>query len=246
MKSTKKAFTVVELIVVITILAILGTIAFISLGSYTGDARNAKRTDAVSKIATSIENALIDGKAAASFAADNTSALTSIAVNGVTGASVTGYQAGEANYTALNIKAEDFKDPSNDASYVVGATGSNQYEVAAALETNGAKEARVMGNWSPRTVVSSTATGAIDGNTFVIASGSDINKIRKGDTVDIGTGTDLVVQKVSRDGLTLTFTDLTSATGTEVALAEAESDGLIGSEADLAVAVIEGGAALPY
>ncbi|MDR1987995.1 MAG: prepilin-type N-terminal cleavage/methylation domain-containing protein [Candidatus Peribacteria bacterium] len=30
-KSTKKAFTLVELIVVVTILAILGTIAFISL-----------------------------------------------------------------------------------------------------------------------------------------------------------------------------------------------------------------------
>jgi prepilin-type N-terminal cleavage/methylation domain-containing protein len=36
-------FTLIELIVVITILAILGTIAFISLQGYSADARNSKR-----------------------------------------------------------------------------------------------------------------------------------------------------------------------------------------------------------
>ena len=116
MKSTKKAFTLVELIVVITILAILGTIAFISLGSYTGDARNAKRTDGISKIATSIENALIDGKNAISFAANSDSALSSISVAGDAAPVLgTDYNAGDANYTALNIKAADFVDPNSDA-----------------------------------------------------------------------------------------------------------------------------------
>jgi prepilin-type N-terminal cleavage/methylation domain-containing protein len=42
MKKIQKGFTLVELIVVITILAILGTIAFISLGGYAQDAKNAK------------------------------------------------------------------------------------------------------------------------------------------------------------------------------------------------------------
>jgi prepilin-type N-terminal cleavage/methylation domain-containing protein len=45
MRNTKKqAFTLVELIVVITILAILGTIAFISLQGYSQDAKNSKVT----------------------------------------------------------------------------------------------------------------------------------------------------------------------------------------------------------
>ncbi|MDR0772641.1 MAG: type II secretion system GspH family protein [Candidatus Peribacteria bacterium] len=53
-KSTKRAFTLVELIVVITILAILGTIAFISLQGYSADARNSKRQNDVNSIAQKI------------------------------------------------------------------------------------------------------------------------------------------------------------------------------------------------
>ena len=51
----KKAFTLVELIVVITILAILGTIAFISLQWYSRDARDSTRISDISAIKTSLE-----------------------------------------------------------------------------------------------------------------------------------------------------------------------------------------------
>jgi len=50
-----KAFTLVELIVVITILAILWTIAFISLQWYSRDARDSKRAADINNIKTSIE-----------------------------------------------------------------------------------------------------------------------------------------------------------------------------------------------
>lgn len=55
----KKAFTLVELIVVITILAILWTIAFISLSGYSADARDAKRLSDTSSLLSkiNIENA---------------------------------------------------------------------------------------------------------------------------------------------------------------------------------------------
>ncbi|MDD2745529.1 MAG: type II secretion system protein, partial [Candidatus Gracilibacteria bacterium] len=39
----KKAFTLIELIVVITILAILGTIGFLSIGGYSSKARDSAR-----------------------------------------------------------------------------------------------------------------------------------------------------------------------------------------------------------
>jgi prepilin-type N-terminal cleavage/methylation domain-containing protein len=61
MRNTKKqAFTLVELIVVITILAILGTIAFMSLQGYSNDARIAKVTTDVNTIAQKINVATTD------------------------------------------------------------------------------------------------------------------------------------------------------------------------------------------
>jgi len=55
MNKQKNAFTLVELIVVITILAILWTIAFISLQWYSKDARDSIRISDISNIKTSLE-----------------------------------------------------------------------------------------------------------------------------------------------------------------------------------------------
>jgi prepilin-type N-terminal cleavage/methylation domain-containing protein len=55
MKLQKQAFTLVELIVVITILAILGTIAFISMQSYSKTARDSVRVADIKNIETSLE-----------------------------------------------------------------------------------------------------------------------------------------------------------------------------------------------
>jgi prepilin-type N-terminal cleavage/methylation domain-containing protein len=55
------AFTLVELIVVITILAILGTIAFISLQGYSADARNSKRTSDINNIQSAISIKMAEG-----------------------------------------------------------------------------------------------------------------------------------------------------------------------------------------
>ena len=58
--SCKKWFTLIELIVVITILAILWTIAFIALQWYSRDARDATRISDMSRIKTSLELFTID------------------------------------------------------------------------------------------------------------------------------------------------------------------------------------------
>ncbi|MDR1945516.1 MAG: type II secretion system GspH family protein [Candidatus Peribacteria bacterium] len=51
----KKAFTLVELIVVITILAILATISFITLQGFTSQARDAKRVSDIRSLISKIE-----------------------------------------------------------------------------------------------------------------------------------------------------------------------------------------------
>jgi prepilin-type N-terminal cleavage/methylation domain-containing protein len=60
MKLQKQAFTLVELIVVITILAILGTIAFISLQWYSKSSRDSVRISDISKIKSSLDLFHID------------------------------------------------------------------------------------------------------------------------------------------------------------------------------------------
>ena len=55
MINIKKAFTLVELIVVITILAILWTIAFLSFQWYSRDARDSVRTSDIDNIRSSLE-----------------------------------------------------------------------------------------------------------------------------------------------------------------------------------------------
>ncbi|ATU05611.1 hypothetical protein BKN14_04155 [Candidatus Gracilibacteria bacterium HOT-871] len=57
----KKAFTLVELIIVITILAVLAAIAFLNLNGYTGDARDSVRVSDLKNIQKTMELSLGEG-----------------------------------------------------------------------------------------------------------------------------------------------------------------------------------------
>jgi len=114
MKNTNKGFTLVELIVVITILAILGTIAFISLQGYSQDAKNSKVATDLSSLASKI-NIVTSSKDAVvlnSLVGTDTSGD-----NGVSGTwagiliTATNYKVGTMDFGKLKENATNFKDP---------------------------------------------------------------------------------------------------------------------------------------
>ncbi len=234
-KSTKKAFTLVELIVVIVILAILGTIAFISLQGHSADARNTKRTSDLSQISSAITTENAQGTPLVSFVNYVTgSTLSGVALGwaSATGLTTSEYVAGTPNYTALGVKEDDFKDP-NEKPYVLAVTTkiSGKYEAAASMEDGaGANIAKVVGTYSPRANNAYTTDNieSIDStNSLIIITDSTANFFKKDDVISDGTNT-WTITKVSNDGLTLTVSSTSGFTATWVLNLEySESTGLI-------------------
>lgn len=136
MKKVQKGFTLVELIVVITILAILGTIAFISLQGYSQDAKNSKVSSDIRTLASAIETKLTESSisihdlntnsATATMGnhVDTASGSTATFASGVLLANATDYQVGNIAFTTLGQNGEDFEDPNN-----------NQYVIATLTQT---------------------------------------------------------------------------------------------------------------
>lgn len=232
MRNTKSAFTLVELIVVITILAILGTIAFISLQGYSADARNSKRTSDINNIVSKMNIQNTEGVDLVSFVADSSAELSSASIAG-TGTTIDDYKAGQPNYTVLGIKADDFKDPSDEVAYPVGVTTkkSGQFEVAATMENGaGEEEAKLVGTYKSRGLASITGAVSDDGLTITVAAG-DLNTFFKGDTITVNSTDTTTIKKVSADLATLTLDSTVTSTGADytVELADTEEDGLIDS-----------------
>lgn len=252
MRNTKQAFTLVELIVVITILAILGTIAFISLQGYSSDARNTKRTNDLSSIQSAISVKQTEGASLLAFITGVDGSKIENGSIGGTGVTTSDYNAGTVNFTALGIKQADFQDPQDSSDYAIGGTTklNGKFELAASIENGGGAEvAKLIGNYNDRTLATSTASGTVSNGVITLDSSSDINKMVSGDYVvnDVATANTAKIIKVSADGKTLT-TDNTTLTGTTFQLALAESTGLIdaGSGTSTGVIVDAGSTYLPY
>jgi len=223
MINTKKAFTLVELIVVITILAILGTIAFISLQGYSADARNSKRTSDLGNIQSAISLKQVEGVPLLSFVTNNAeNDLVSPDIAGLLDAG-TAYDAGTPSYTVLNVVEKDFKDP-NDKAYRIGATTlkAGAFQLAATMEVDGVDTAAVNGTYVARGSGTITPTSYDSG--VVTIPDTSANFFKVNDTVTTASGT-TTISKVSRDGVTIT---LASGTGAgDIYLALPEVSGLI-------------------
>jgi len=224
-----KGFTLVELIVVITILAILGTIAFISLQGYTKTARNSVRLDAVSKLATSLDSYKVQWKNLMAFAF--TGSEVPSAQIGWTGAIVgTDYIAWSLNAQSLQIKPEQFQDPLTGGNYLIWVTSKRGglYEAAAMMEVGTSQKAKVMWVYVPRNAELVLGQWNVGESTYLLSNYGDIGKIVKGDFItspSLPTGTQVTF--VSNDGATMRFNNNFTTPGTQISLASNEVTGLI-------------------
>jgi len=258
----KKGFTLVELIVVITILAILGAIAFISLQGFSADARDSARASDLKNIQTKISTSASTGISYDKMVGTTSNALSNISVGGVTPAA-TEYDAGSVNFTILGMKAEDFKDPKSGDDYVIGSTtkAGGAFELAATKEANSGT-ALVIGNYKSRattdtaSISDTSATLTTAWGSIKITDGMGIFQI--GDVVNINDWTNTnewKISGISADKTTITVVDSDTTDNTplwafasgEIALAADESTGLIASTDDATVEVTNGSTtALPY
>jgi len=173
MRTSQKGFTLVELIVVITILAILGTIAFISLQGYSQDAKNSKVTSDIRTLVSAVETGVTDGSFTLATMV-NTAGSGTLASgqfwSGVTLTAGVNADVGSMNFAVIRQNGADFKDgDGND--YVVAyasdpADTRNTFYQIVGQTTNpaGTFDAVVRGNYVQ--VASTDVVGLVAGTGF--------------------------------------------------------------------------------
>lgn len=229
MKNNIKAFTLVELIVVITILAILWTVAFLSLQEYTTLARNSIRIDGISKISSAIQIKKQSWINMLSFV-NTGNEIPNIQIWGTTALAWDDYKAWPVNTSAMELKSTDFIDPSNDRSFIIWATVKKwwEYQVVATLEQNGKNEAQISWTYKWRTVESIDGSWTTWTNSFTLTDLDNINKLFKWDIITwvwVPSGTK--IDGISDDGMTLKLSNNFTSNTTGIELWSNESVGLV-------------------
>jgi len=220
----------VELIVVITILAILATVAFVSLGGQTDNARNTVKKDKLGKLATSIENARTNGLSLSAFASGVTANQISGTIAGTWVIVGKDYNAGDINLTALDVKAEDFTDgETNSFKYGYTTKASGKYELAATIKEGDLQKAYVVGTFQPRGTDTITGTGTVkNGKTYIaLHNATDIKKLGYGDYIKNASNVEWTIIAVSPDYMTLTVNADLGNGALTIGLASADEPGLI-------------------
>lgn len=159
MKNKRTWFTLVELIVVITILAILWTIAFISLQWYSSDARNSKRINNLWNITKAIIFKNLEWVKLESFIKDRSNTLSWHTYWWVESILWFDYDAWTINYDAIWINELDFLDP-NWNKYIIWMSTKLlwSFDIAASLESGWWYIAKIVWNYNPRKAISTSST----------------------------------------------------------------------------------------
>jgi len=240
-------FTLVELIVVVTILAILSTIAFIYVQPYIWHSRNTVRLDSVWKLVVSVDTHV---------ALEKTIMPLSWTWREVQDSYIAGidasqwiYRAGIPNYRALGIQEKGFRDPSTQDNYLIGVTSKvwQKYSVGFVLEDDQLYHSKIEGTWSPRVTRMLIGDGPVGQNIFEITNLNDINSLYIGDTVTgVGIPAGTEVLSISNDKMHLKLSNNFTAPNNGIQLVIDEVLWLISSYEDWAIPVTDFGNVHPY
>jgi type II secretion system protein G len=138
-KNTRKGFSLVELLVVITIIAIMSVVAYTAVGGQTTKAKNSRRTQDIGTIQQSLELYFVEKGVYPDSVADAT-----VHTNFKTFETTTQLTNKYISKTPLDPWSTDTKKI--PYSYGVNATTKKQYQLAATIEGEATNTAYVVGN----------------------------------------------------------------------------------------------------
>ncbi len=190
-----KGFTLVELIVVITILAILATIGFLSLQGYTSDAKETKTLANLRTVASSLVNeSAVTGNSFGYYVSTGTNAMASgtYQVYGSTGVALNSgnYVAGKLDAAKLRIDGSKFFDKKATG----GATEAFRVGSVTVNETANGKTRQRSVFQVAGTLKGTTGSTALVEGTYATGAVNDLNGlIAKDGTTNNGTAADAVI-----------------------------------------------------
>lgn len=191
----KKWFTIVELMTLVFIIIVLSIITYISIKSYTADARNSRINSDIKNIEKNMIIAQSKWNTLMSFVTPIESKQLAIWANlwGTWLAIWVDYSAWIPNYKILSIKDDDIKDPAGYNYNIWVTTKYNwKYEFVSSIEKWWIKIAYVIWNYIPRINLSDitvTTINTLSWSNYIELNQKDINKFFINDFVNAWTWT---------------------------------------------------------
>lgn len=197
-----KAFTLVELIVVITILAILATVGFLALSGYSQDAKDSAIKANVRSLHTAISSeSAVSGNSPRYYVVHDTGAALSGAFAYVDGTQVfltggnwdqagTNYSAGNPDYSKLKLNPEKFKvgfrpfDRASAAAYDAKYLAVGAFDATVGIGT----KARTASYFQIAGIAPATGVASVSGNFPATQSGGSVAGLVKDPKVSSSTG----------------------------------------------------------
>ena len=233
-KRKRGAFTLVELIVTITIVAILATIAFISYGFMVSEAKNSKIKDQMAQMWRNIEFKKTEGLHMLSFVnGKRFNQLPEPSIRWKKTIIWTNYQAGTINFTGLWMKKIENR-PWKEYTIGVASLRNGRYEIAWLLNAeNDIESVILIWNYRARKSIKTFLTGSLFGQSqksFLTLKNN--NNIFVGDVItsswwSIVTRQVLKIKSTDNTNDTISTIDTLPLGTVQIMLAEGETPWLI-------------------